>query len=268
MSSHKCCALIVSAVSMFLVTGSALAQNTAPAVPTKIDPAKVQPAKVIKDAKEAAKDAVKDAQGAQPDMKAMEEMMAKAAMPGENHKRLAAFAGEWDGTVKMWMDPAATPMESPTTCVAKMEMDGRYLYSHYTGDMMGQKFTGVGVMGYNNVTKEFESSWIDNMGTGVETSSGKASADGKEITLYGAMTDPTQGKKIKSREILKWTGADSYSMEFYMPGPDGKEVKSMEINFHRKGTAVKEVKEGVKDTIKKEATDAIKKLPAALPVKK
>ena len=82
------------------------------------------------------------------------------------------------------------------------------------------------------------------------------------------MTDPMQGKKIKSREVLKWTGADSYMMEFYMPGPYGKEVKSMEINFHRKGSAVKDVKEGVKDAIKKETTDAIKKLPAALPVKK
>jgi len=264
MASHKCCAIIVSALSMFVVAGSALAQNTAPAVPTKIDPAKVQPAKIIKDAKDAVKDATK---GGQPDMQGMQEMMMKAAAPGENHKRLEAFVGEWDGTVKHWMDPASTPMESATSVVAKMEMDGRYLYSHYTGEMGGQKFKGHGVVGYNNITKEYEASWLDNMSTGVEASTGKLSADGKEFTFTGMMTDPTAGKKVNYREVMKWTSADSYTQEFFMTGPDGKESKGMEITLQRKGSAVKAIKDEVKDKIK----GAVNKLPAApglLPPKK
>lgn len=265
MASHKCRALIVSTVSLFLMAGSALAQNNAPAAPAKVEPAKVQPTKVKETAKEAAKDPNK---GGQPDMQAMQEIMTKAAAVGEHHKFLAAFAGEWEGTAKMWMDPAGTPIESPTSCVSKMEMDGRYLYSHYTGDMMGQKFKGVGIIGYNNTTKEFETSWIDNMGTGVETSTGKCSADGKEFTFTGQMTEPMAGKKIASREVMKWTNADTFVNEFYMPGPDGKEMKAMEITLHRKGTAGKALKDA-KDEAKKEIKDAVKeKLPAVVPPKK
>ena len=35
------------------------------------------------------------------------------------------------------------------------------------GEMMGMPVKGIGITGYNNMTQEYESYWIDNLGTGM-----------------------------------------------------------------------------------------------------
>src|SRR5262245_10886826 len=68
-----------------------------------------------------------------PDEKAIMEAMMKAATPGEQHKQLAGFAGSWDLTMKMWMDPSKPPTESKATSEGKMIMEGRYLEEKVVG---------------------------------------------------------------------------------------------------------------------------------------
>ncbi len=46
-------------------------------------------------------------------------------------------------------------------------MGGALPGSFHTGDMMGQPMEGRGLTAYNNATKECETTWIDNMGTGI-----------------------------------------------------------------------------------------------------
>lgn len=41
-------------------------------------------------------------------------------------------------------------------------MDGRFVQETVTGAFMGAPFYGMGLTGYNNVTGEYESVWIDN----------------------------------------------------------------------------------------------------------
>jgi len=45
-----------------------------------------------------------------PDQKAAMEAMMKAASPGDAHKKLASFVGNWDALVKTWMQPGAPPI--------------------------------------------------------------------------------------------------------------------------------------------------------------
>ena len=185
-----------------------------------------------------AKKAIDDKKPAAPDMNAdpkMADMMASMT-PGEHHAHLAKFAGDWDVKSKMWMDEGAPPMESTAVVNAKMEMGGRFLYIHYNGDMMGQPFKGVSMMGYNNNSKQHESVWVDNMSTGIWYSTGTCSADGKTYTMSGIFTEP-DGTKKTTREVTNWTGADTYTMEFFeTPGEKGgKERKMMELSYTRKG---------------------------------
>jgi hypothetical protein len=191
-----------------------------------------------KKAADDAKKAMDEKKPAAPDMGAdpkMAEMMASMT-PGEHHAHLAKFAGDWDVKSKMWMEEGAPPMESTAVVTAKMEMGGRFLYIHYNGDMMGQPFKGVSMMGYNNNSKQHESVWVDNMSTGIWYSTGSCSADGKTYTLSGIFTEP-DGTKKTTREVTSWTGADTYTMEFYeTPGEKGgKERKMMELAYTRKG---------------------------------
>jgi hypothetical protein len=104
-----------------------------------------------------------------PDEKAMMEAMAKAATPGEPHKKLNALEGSWECTVKFWMEPGKPPSESKATSENKWILGGRYLEEKVVGEFGGMKFEGLGIVGYDNVQKRFHSTWFDNFGTGVET---------------------------------------------------------------------------------------------------
>ena len=167
------------------------------------------------------------------DEKAMMEMMAKAATPGAEHQKLASMAGTWDTKVKAWMNPAAPPAESSGTTKAEMVMGGRYLQQSFEGEFMGKPFHGMGMSGYDNVTKKYWGTWVDDMGTGVMTSTGHMDKGGKSMTYSGQAPDPTTGKMAANKTKVIFTDADHYSFEMWAAGPDGKQTKVMEIAYSR-----------------------------------
>jgi hypothetical protein len=162
------------------------------------------------------------------------EAMIKAMTPGEEHKHLARMAGDWTFTNTFWMAPGQPPMESTGTLHAEMALGGRYLQSQWTGNMMGQPFEGRGTEAFNNVSKQYESTWVDNMGTGIMFGTGTCDASGA-CNSKSETWDPVSGKKITMRSTVTWPSSDSFKMEMFGPGPDGKEYKMMEIVAKRKG---------------------------------
>lgn len=167
----------------------------------------------------------------------MMEMWMKLAQPGEQHKMLEEhFAGEWTADVKSCSgDPTAPMEESKGTQEARMVLDGRYLTQHFTGKMMDQDYTGMGVIGYDNASKKFISAWIDNMSTGMMNMDGAYDEASKTYTLKGDFNDPSNPNgKSQMREVVKVTDNDHHEMMMYMPGPDGKEMLGMDIKFSRK----------------------------------
>lgn len=162
----------------------------------------------------------------------MQKMM-QAASPGPEHQRLAKMAGDWTFTNTMWMAPGAPPMQSTGTMHAETTMGGRYLVADWNGDFMGQPFHGRATSAYNNVAKRYEDTWVDNMGTGIMYSTG--SCDAKGVCTYsGDSWDPMSGQKMTMRSVMSWSGDNSFKTEMYAPGPDGKEMKMMEIVATRK----------------------------------
>jgi hypothetical protein len=162
----------------------------------------------------------------------MTAMMA-ASTPGEPQKKLSRLAGDWTFTNTMWM-PGQPPMESKGTMHGVVLMGGRYVEHTWKGDMMGMPFEGRGTDGYDNVGKQYVSSWVDNMGTGIMHSTGSCDDSGKVCTYLADMWDPMSGKKITTRSVITWLDDNSFKNEMYGPGPDGKEAKSMEIVAKRK----------------------------------
>ncbi|MBZ0170786.1 MAG: DUF1579 domain-containing protein [Phycisphaerales bacterium] len=132
-----------------------------------------------------------------PDMSVMMEMMKKAAEPAEQHEMLARMAGEWKITAKFWMEPGGEPDVSKGVSVSKMVLGGRQLTSkvELAMEFMGQKmdFAGMGMMGYDKITEEFQSVWTDTMGTGhmVQRGTledGKIVVSGTTKTIMGETT--------------------------------------------------------------------------------
>ena len=167
--------------------------------------------------------------------KAMMEKMTKAATPGAPHAMLAKMAGEWTATVKFQMDPSQPWQEATGASVMTTLMDGRYIQESNTSVMMGMPFSGIGVTGYDNVLGKYVSTWIDNMGTGIMTSTGTADASGKVIAWNGMMSDPITGKLAKERMVTTVMDDNHHTFEMFSTPPGAKkEMKTMSIDYVRK----------------------------------
>ena len=171
----------------------------------------------------------------QPSQDSMMKAWTAYMTPGEPHKMIAKTDGEWETTASMWMDPSAQPVVSKGTSSNKMIMGGRYQESRYKGDMMGQPMEGIATLGYDNAKKVFQTTWIDNMGTGVMTMSGTWDDASKTINFTGMQTDPSSGKDMKMRETVKFIDDNNMQMEMFTTPEGGSEMKMMEIKYKRKG---------------------------------
>jgi hypothetical protein len=173
------------------------------------------------------------APGGPPDEKAMMEMMAKVATPGEQHKKLEPFVGTFDTKLKMWMDPSRPPEETTGKTEAKWVLGNRYIEQHYDGTFMGQPFSGIGYVGYDNVTKKYQMNWMDTASTGVMSMTGKWDATGKVMTFTGSMVDPMTNKPAKLTEKVTVIDNDHHNFEMWGPDMTGKTYKMMEATYTR-----------------------------------
>jgi len=152
--------------------------------------------------------------------------------PGKAHKMMADETGTWTCDMTFWHEEGE-PMKATYTAVNKMIMGGRYQQTNYTGNMMGMSFEGQGTMSFDNSTKEYTSTWIDNMGTGMMVMKGKMEEGSNSLELKGDMVDPAYNKVRPCREVYTIVDENTRKMEMFCT-KGGKESKTMEIVMKRK----------------------------------
>jgi hypothetical protein len=223
----------LSAGAALLATPS-MAADTTPSKKAKTETKAAADAKAA-DAAATAAAAAADAKGAaaaQPTQEQMMQAMVKAATPGPEHAALNSLAGSWKTVTKMWANPTADPMTSEGTCDRNWVMGGRYLLANYKGVFNGMPFEGMEVLGYDNMKKQYVSSWVDNMGTGIMLSQGAAmDPSTHSFTLSGSMTDP-MGNSSTMREVTSIVDGNTYTMTMFA-NDRGQEAKMMEITYSR-----------------------------------
>lgn len=212
-----------------------LPKKAQPEVRDAVDKAKQEVQKAVEGAKDAAK-------AAKPDEEAMMKAWAEASTPGEMHKALAQRVGTWDMKYEMMdpMDPAKT-ITSTGTVTTKAIFGGRFVQSEAKGEMMGMPFEGMEITGYNNTSKQFETVWLDSMGTMIVHSTGTHDAATKTTTMTGTMDDPMTGKKMPMRYVITDKTPDLFTFDMYTSA-EGQEVKMMTITYTRHGGAKPEAK--------------------------
>ena len=163
-------------------------------------------------------------------MKAMERMT-----PNEKHRVLEQYVGDWTytGTFKMSHDAPVQDMAG--TMKNTIVYDGRFLKQVIEGPWMGAKFEGMGFTGYDNVRGEYVTMWLDNMATGIMTSSGDYDASTKTLNLKGEHSCAMSGEKNRYYRS-EWTLLDDNHSVYksYTLGPNGEEYMGMEIQYTRK----------------------------------
>jgi hypothetical protein len=155
------------------------------------------------------------------------------ATPGDMQKWMASSDGTWDADITMWMYPDSPAMKMKGVAVYKMNPDGLHQESTHTGDMGPMKFEGRSVTGYDNTKKVFVSTWYDNMGSGIMMMEGTYNDQTKTLKLKGRQVDPTQGKEMEVKELVKYIDDNTMHMEMYCE-MDGKETKTMELTAKKR----------------------------------
>lgn len=169
---------------------------------------------------------------ARPEPTAEEKAWMAYMTPGPMHKMLASSDGNWNEVLTFWMAPGAPPTKAEAKCTNRMILGDRYQESLNYGTIMDMPFEGRSLVGYDNIKKVFQSTWIDNMSTGVMYMEGTYDEATKTITMKGNMVDPMSGKTEKARQTIKFIDENTHVLEMYQT-KDGKEFKSMEIRFTR-----------------------------------
>lgn len=178
--------------------------------------------------------AVKEEMTTKPDSAAQAKAWMEYATPGDMHKWMADQCGTWSGEIKMWASPDAPPTVTKGTEVIKMVLNGRYQEGVHKSDFNGMPFEGRSTMAYDNAKKIFISTWIDDMGTGILIMEGKMDDATKTLTLEGKQIDPATGKDMAVKEVCKFPDNKTQTMEMFCTGPDGKEMKTMEMTLTKK----------------------------------
>lgn len=165
-------------------------------------------------------------------MNSQKEAWERASTPGEEHRTLQRFVGNWNHSMTWWMTADATPETSKGKSKFEMTLGGRFLKQHTTGMSMGKPFEGVGITGFDNLQKNFSTIWMDNMNTAMMVGKGQFNDSKTEIHDQGSMSCPMSPTGTRNyRSVWTLPKQNTFKYEMFMVGDDGKEFRAMEINY-------------------------------------
>lgn len=168
-----------------------------------------------------------------PTQAEMEKAFREYSMPGMEHEKLKVLVGKWKYTSKMWMAPNSQPEVSEGTSDNKLILGGRFLEETVKGKAMGMPFEGRAIVGFDRVTKEFNTVWIDSMMTGMLISKGPFDATNNAIKEEGSVSCPIEKGPKWMRSVLTLSDPKHPKFETFMKDHVGNEFKTMEINYRK-----------------------------------
>ena len=156
-----------------------------------------------------------------------------AMTPGEGQKRLAAMIGTFNVAIRTWVDPTKPPIESSATSVSVWVLDKRYIQMMLAGKLDGEAFSGIGYIGFDNVTKLYEATWMDTGSTGMTWYKGGFDASGKSATMKASVPDILTGKPTPLELRMNISADGGHVTELWGKGLGNKMFKMMELRYTR-----------------------------------
>ncbi len=169
-----------------------------------------------------------------PNDAAIAAAMEKAMTPGEAQKKLDFLVGTFDVKVRTWVDPSKPPFESTATSVATWVLGNRYVQQMLAGHVAGKPWSGIGYAGFDNVSKKYVATFMDDGSTGMEWYTGSMDADGKLAKLTATIADEVTGKPKTLEMRLSIAANGDHVTELWEGDPAGKMAKVMELQYTRK----------------------------------
>lgn len=155
------------------------------------------------------------------------------SLTNENHKMLSTASGTWASIISFFTPQVTEPKTGEGKCDVRMLHGGRFLMGDYYFRISGQDFSATHTLGYDNATRTFVSTWMDNSGTGILVCTGNLENDKSAIVLSGSYTDPKTRQEINVKQQFFLSDDRIIKLESYLTYPGDKEFKNMEIIMKR-----------------------------------
>ena len=147
--------------------------------------------------------------------------------------QLAALAGHWEGTNKLWLDPTAPVRESDSILIISLAAGGKFARFDYCWEYEGAVQEGLLVVGSAGQASPAQAVWIDAWHMqdlfmileGSLESNGGFSVNG----AYAAPPGPDWGWRI----ALEPQDAHTFRFTMYNITPEGLEFLAVETIYRR-----------------------------------
>lgn len=148
---------------------------------------------------------------------------------------LIGLAGKWQGHNQLWLPPAETPYESPSTASITPVIRGKFVRIDYTWVFEGEPQEGLLLVGYETEADVVTIAWADSwhMGDKAMICQGSAEEDGS-IVVRGSYTVPSQpdwGWRI----VVGPGEGNAFRIVMYNILPEGQEMLAVETNYTKVG---------------------------------
>jgi len=180
-----------------------------------------------------AQDKQKDATPAPVNAEEMAKALDDAMTPGEGQRRLEVMVGTFDAKILTWVDPSQPPYETTGTSVNSWVLGNRFVHMTLDWSIMGEPYSGIGYFGFNNVSKMYESTWMDNGYTGIVSFQGTfdASTGG---TMKATAPHPLTGKPSPLELRVATDSQGNHVTELWGSGFGETMYKMMELRYTRR----------------------------------